>query len=139
MPLPKTQSTSTLASPDPRQRLRRLLTGGAVLLAAGLLYAAFCLTFGRGLSCPFYTLTGLQCPGCGVSRLCLALLRGDVRAAWGFNPGLMAAAPFIAVLFGASAVRYVKTGQTKDARWQSAGLWAVCAWLLIWGVWRNIV
>ncbi len=138
MPLRKTRSTNTPTPSNPRQRLFRLLLSGAALLCAGLLYAVFYLTFGWGIPCPFYTFTGLQCPGCGVSRLCLSLLQGDILAAWGFNPGLMAAAPFLAVLFGASAVRYVKTGSLRNARWQSIGLWAVCAWLLLWGVWRNI-
>jgi hypothetical protein len=36
-------------------------------------------------TCPFYELTGLWCPGCGLTRATHAVLRGDVGAALGFN------------------------------------------------------
>ncbi len=36
-------------------------------------------------ACPFYLMTGLWCPGCGLTRATHALLRGDVAAAFGFN------------------------------------------------------
>ena len=32
-------------------------------------------------ACPFHTLTGLWCPGCGLTRATHALLRGDVAGA----------------------------------------------------------
>lgn len=36
-------------------------------------------------ACPLYQLTGLWCPGCGLTRATHALLRGDLGAAFGFN------------------------------------------------------
>jgi hypothetical protein len=39
--------------------------------------------------CPFKILTGLPCPTCGATRACLALARGDLAAAWVFNPLLV--------------------------------------------------
>lgn len=35
--------------------------------------------------CPFRALTGLPCPGCGMTRGFCALGDGDVRAAFGYN------------------------------------------------------
>lgn len=35
--------------------------------------------------CPFHTVTGLWCPGCGMTRATHALLQGDVARAFGFN------------------------------------------------------
>lgn len=35
--------------------------------------------------CPFYMLTGLQCPGCGIQRALHSLLHLDFRAAWHYN------------------------------------------------------
>jgi len=49
--------------------------------------------------CAFKTLTGLPCPTCGATRACLALVRGDVAAAFVSNPLLM--------LAGAGALLYV--------------------------------
>lgn len=36
--------------------------------------------------CPFALLTGMACPGCGLTRAAAALVRGDVGAAWEFHP-----------------------------------------------------
>ena len=36
-------------------------------------------------ACPLYQLTGLWCPGCGLTRATHAVLRGDIGAAFGFN------------------------------------------------------
>ena len=37
------------------------------------------------IPCLFHYATGLQCPGCGLTRASLALLRGDLQAAYNFN------------------------------------------------------
>jgi hypothetical protein len=36
--------------------------------------------------CPFLAVTGLFCPGCGITRAGLRLVRGDVLAAVALNP-----------------------------------------------------
>lgn len=38
------------------------------------------------LSCPFKKLTGLDCPGCGLQRSIVALLKGDIVGAFKFYP-----------------------------------------------------
>lgn len=46
-------------------------------------------------ACPFYTLTGFYCPGCGSQRAISALLHGDFIAACKFNILMIASLPFI--------------------------------------------
>ena len=48
--------------------------------------------------CPIHHLTGLLCPGCGGTRALLALLHGDLPAAWHHNPLLLALAPLLLVV-----------------------------------------
>ena len=77
--------------------------GLALVLALGALSAAALAPFLPWLAplvpgCPFHALTGVPCPGCGTTRAALALARGDVPAAFGWNP--LAAAAF---LFGGAA------------------------------------
>lgn len=40
----------------------------------------------NGEICPFHSLLGIPCPGCGMTRAFLALLRGDVRKAFYWHP-----------------------------------------------------
>ena len=49
--------------------------------------------------CPFATLTGLFCPGCGATRALHALLHLDVAGAFAMNPLLVLCLPLLA-LFG---------------------------------------
>ena len=36
-------------------------------------------------TCSFHNLTGLPCPGCGLSRSVVAAVRGDLAGSWGFH------------------------------------------------------
>ena len=52
----------------------------------------------RGIfpACPFLSLTGCYCPGCGTLRALHTLLRGDVAGAIGYNVLTVLSLPFIA-------------------------------------------
>lgn len=50
---------------------------GRGMLAGGLLYGVLVICGGPVLPCPWRAVTGLPCPGCGMTRSTLALLRGD--------------------------------------------------------------
>jgi hypothetical protein len=45
--------------------------------------------------CPFHTLTGLYCPGCGSQRAISSLLHGDILQAISFNILLVLSLPLI--------------------------------------------
>ena len=38
------------------------------------------------LFCPFKALTGIPCPGCGMTRAMLSITKGDLQGAIGYNP-----------------------------------------------------
>jgi len=68
-------------------RLAGPIACGSALVAAGT-YVAAVDPNSPGthlLSCPFHELTGLWCPGCGLTRATHALLRGDIGTALGYN------------------------------------------------------
>ena len=51
--------------------------------------------------CPFKTLTGWSCPGCGIQRAFYAVLHGDFRAAVGYNWFLVFSLPYCIGLIAA--------------------------------------
>lgn len=121
-----------------KERLRKLALGGGALVGLGAVYTAVIFVVGRGLYCPFWKLTGLLCPGCGVTRMCLALLRLDLAGAWQANPALLLALPVLAVLVVRMAVRYVRTGQKLPSRGEERIIWGLLIYFLAWGVLRNL-
>jgi hypothetical protein len=82
----------------------RLLTVPASLLAAGGLLLGLLVhpsQLPAGPVCLFRFLTGLPCPGCGLTRSFCALLHGEPGAAWSFNPfGYLLVAGALFVLGG---------------------------------------
>ena len=47
--------------------------------------------------CPIHQAFGILCPGCGGTRALLALLHGDLPAAWHLNPLLLSLTPLLVV------------------------------------------
>ncbi|HZY38727.1 MAG TPA: DUF2752 domain-containing protein [Mucilaginibacter sp.] len=64
--------------------------------------------------CPFHSLTGLDCPGCGSQRAFYFLLHGNIPAALSENVLLVASIPFLLVHFFYKVKSVVLQ---KDCRW----------------------
>lgn len=64
---------------------------------AAVLLVAACVLAASGIGCPIRFVTGVPCPGCGLTRAWLALLSGEPLAAFAFHP-LFWAAPAAVVL-----------------------------------------
>ena len=43
---------------------------------------------GINIYCTTHQLTGLYCPGCGITRMLVSLVRGDLHTAFRYNPFL---------------------------------------------------
>ncbi len=65
---------------------KKILFIYAVLIAIGVTYTVLIYTTGFGIPCMFNRFTGYLCPGCGTSRMALAMLRLDFSSAFRFNP-----------------------------------------------------
>ena len=83
-PEPGAESAMRRGFPDAAQK-KILIIYGAIL-GAGVLYAFLILHTPFRIPCLFREVTGLQCPGCGTSRMALALMRFDIPAAFAYNP-----------------------------------------------------
>lgn len=90
-----------------------------VLLVVGALGCAFVyyrfnpLRTGFFPKCPFYSLTGLYCPGCGSQRALHALLHGAVLKAASYNLLALMVLPVLAYAALAPLVARV-TGKSSD-------------------------
>jgi hypothetical protein len=88
--------------------------------------------------CPLYSLTGVACPGCGLTRGFHALFHGDVLTALDFNALL----PFYALIFGYFFVSLgmvaVKGRGLSFKIFRPAFLYGFLALSLVFAVLRNL-
>ena len=66
----------------------------SIIMIGIIILALFILDIG----CPTRYLTGICCPGCGMTRATIHLLQGDVKTAVYYHP-LVFTLPMIAILF----------------------------------------
>ncbi|MCI8441364.1 MAG: DUF2752 domain-containing protein [Provencibacterium sp.] len=121
-----------------RHRIQKSVYTGALFLLAGLFYAFLYQAAGVRIPCLVHLLTGLYCPSCGLSRMCIHLLHGEWSAAMRSNPCLFFLLPVFAVLAGWIELSYWRTGSRRLTRAQSAAVWGIVAVLLLFGVLRNL-
>ena len=122
----------------PCARKKRLAVAAGLILAAGLGYAAWVQATGQGVPCPFHALTGLYCPGCGITRCLSALLQGNWQAALRSNAAIVALAPFFVWLGLAAARSYLTGGSVRLTKRQNAAVYAAIAVLVAFGIVRNL-
>ncbi len=108
------------------------------ILLIGILYGIFVMKTGLGIPCIFHYVTGLKCPGCGVSRMCMAIMRFDFQSAFHYNKVLFILSPVLIIVFAYQIYRYVRFDETKLTKVQSAVIYTVVALLIFWGIFRNI-
>lgn len=113
-----------------RVALSRVIRKCAPFLAMGLVYLAVCFVTGYSLPCPFHAVTGLYCPGCGVTTMALSLAQGDIRAAFAANPALFAAVPVIA----ADILR----AELQPLRHDDTLTYGLIVYFLLFAVYRNL-
>lgn len=83
--------------------------------------------------CPYLTLTGIACPGCGLTRCVHFLLRGDLARAFAYNPWAFISAP-AAVAF---ALLPSVADEVRTLRVRTGISWVMLVVTLVFWVWRN--
>ncbi len=92
-----------LPAPDPR-RLLWIRIGGLAVVPVGLWALAYAIPLPNVPLCIFRLWTGRPCPGCGMTRSIVALVRGDLFTSLRFHPlGVALAALFVATFAGTAA------------------------------------
>ncbi len=116
----------------PGTRTILLLVAGTIALT--LLYLFDPATTQGFLPCPFRTITGLLCPGCGAQRAMHDLLHGRIAEAFAHNPALVITLPLLGLQWLAPQVLRLDRNPAYDNR--IVMFWLVA--VLFWGVARNL-
>lgn len=119
-------------------RRNKVIRIALILVGIGALYVLFVHFTGIGIPCPIYSITGLQCPGCGVSRMFLALLHLDFSAAFYYNSALLCLLPVLMLVGTRKIYLYIRYDRKKD-RFCDVLIWIMVAVLVLFGILRNII
>ncbi len=84
----------------------RLLIGIGLPLLCALMLIVFGSS-GKTPPCFFYEVTGLYCVGCGAGRCLLSLLRGNIYAAFRYQPLLFITLPFLCAFVAKIYISFV--------------------------------
>ena len=119
---------------------RAAYVGLALLSAAGIafLYALDPRNPGIFPACPFLSLTGCFCPGCGTLRALHMLFRGDVASAIGYNVLTVLSLPFIAYSYSMGMMRAFRLKAPRPVFVHPRWIWALLVAVVAFWVLRNL-
>ena len=80
---------------------------GFILLC--MIYAGLVLRFNVGIPCIFYKITGLKCPGCGITCMLLSIWKLDFRSAYEANQMIFILQPVLVLLYSENVLAYQGT------------------------------
>ncbi len=126
-----------ISSPPSVNRLVGIILVGAALLAMVTVFFFDPTTHAFYPVCQFHRLTGLECPGCGMTRATYALLHGEFLTALHDNAlfvFILAAAAVRASWFGLNRWRGKQNGEFFRAWF----LWPLLVVTLVFTVLRNL-
>lgn len=111
-----------------------------IIIIIGVLTLYFILgqILGFYLPCPFHYLTGYYCPGCGVTRMIVSIIKLDFYQAFRYNPLLFLFIPVI-ITYLFLQVRYETKGikNVMNEKRFNKGWFIFVIIFVIYGVLRN--
>lgn len=103
---------------------------------AGVGYSVVLKTWNLSVPCMFRLLTGLKCPGCGITHMLMYLCQGRFSAACRSNQYLFVTLPFLSYEVVYALICYL--WERHISRRNSRILYGYIAGLLAFGVLRNL-
>lgn len=121
------------------ERKKYILRQIGQILGIGFAYFVITGITGIYLPCPFKLITGLKCPGCGMTHYALALLHGNIHEAYDANPLLFWLIPLLLAYGTYRAIVYIKKGKTGFNIPESILLSIAFIITIGFGIYRNIM
>jgi len=122
-----------------KKRIQRVVRVAALFVCAGLLYAGIVKLIGRGIPCVFHEITGLKCPGCGITHAMTALIHLDFNAFIQANLFAPLIILFFITAFASTSLKYIKTGIYRLSAVNTFIETSFLVLFILWGIVRNFI
>ncbi|MFQ6028070.1 MAG: DUF2752 domain-containing protein [Dehalococcoidia bacterium] len=126
------------ASDPPILRWKLVLLTLAALPCLAYLYTRDPAEPGVFPPCPWLTLTGYHCPGCGTLRASHQLLNGHLLTAFGLNPLTLLSLPFVGYAFLSALVLASGGRRLPLISLPASWIWALPVMVVLFWVLRNL-
>ncbi len=126
-------------SSNKRDIFRRFIIVLSVFSFLGALIAlivASRMLFGIGVICPFNELFGWNCPGCGGTRMVIAILEGKFYQAFRYNMYVFISIPIVGVILAIESYKFVRYNEFSS--WIDGFLIFYIAGFVAFGIIRNM-
>ena len=121
-----------------RTRLKNLISDVAGVIILGMVYFVIYHFTGHGIPCVFRYITGLKCPGCGMTHAMHSLLTGDFISAFSYNPLSVTVIPVLIIYFLYRAFIYVREKDEDLKIWEYIFIIILFIITIIFTILRNI-
>ena len=132
------EQKETTPKAEMKRRFRHVFLNVIEILSVGLAYYLLTRIFKVGLPCPIYALFGKYCPGCGISRMCAALLHLDFRTAFLNNRFLFVISPILLIHFIRKSYIYIRKGVAPIGKIETIVTLILAISAIVFAVMRNM-
>lgn len=118
-------------------RMKRVAFWAALFVIIGFLYSVFVSYAHFGIPCMFHIITGLKCPGCGITASLMSILHFDFYSALKYNMFIPLIIIYILLVFIHTSCHYIKTGKFHLGSGSNVIDIIFLAVFLLWWILRN--
>lgn len=121
------------------KKIKNILVITLLLIMLLLIYIHLNKTYGFYIPCIFHKITGLYCPGCGITRCILSLLKGNIKAAFYYNQLFFLLLPFILFVLMYKIYLYIENRNDNLISKIPNYFWSIIILsLILFGILRNL-
>ena len=121
------------------KRIRKLILSLLVIIIMLIFFLYLNKNYGFYIPCLFHKLTNLYCPGCGITRCIVSLLKGNISEAFKYNQLVFILLPFLTIYFIYKIYLYLTNSQDKIIKKIPNITWIILLIItILFGILRNI-